>query len=151
MAEGCGVNICSIRLTSTSALRNNIGAKSFAMNFSRKLVAAAFVFLLLCVMAPSLSFANSSFEFSNSRGKLTGTNAALTLSGSALAGIEVSGVTVQLRVNTGRGFFAGSTRVSGGETYVSAAIPEPSTFALFGAGVLSFLGMICRKRLELRL
>lgn len=67
-----------------------------------------------------------------------------------MGGVEMSGVTVQLTVNTGRGFFDGSTRISGGDTSVSTAVPEPSTLALFGVGALSFLGMVRLKRLEFR-
>jgi hypothetical protein len=58
---------------------------------------------------------------------------------------NMNGVTVQLTVNTGKGFYNGSTMISGGDTTVMSSIPEPSTLALFGTGVLSLAGTIRRK------
>lgn len=69
-------------------------------------------------------------------GVLTGTMGSAT----------VNGVTVQLTINTGKGFFNGSTTISGGDTTIStAAVPEPSTLALFGAGVIGLAGAVRRK------
>ena len=70
-----------------------------------------------------------------------------TLSGvvtGMVGGVSVSGVTVQLTVNTGKGFFDGSIGISGGDTTIGS-VPEPSTLALFGTGAISFIGMLRRK------
>lgn len=192
--------------------------------------------LLSCLMLPTVSFANSGTDFSNSGGTLSGTNAGLTLSGSILSAVDgyaggglvtgnlgtvsfatgaltsgsldmggtfglggtfavdgngtngiptgvlfsgtfsgpvtwtlttlangthnytlagvvtgmmngssVNGVTVQLTINTGKGFFNGSTTISGGDTAVTASVPEPSGLALFGTGALALGGALRRK------
>jgi hypothetical protein len=62
-----------------------------------------------------------------------------------MGGMSVNGVTVQLTINTGKGFFNGTTTISGGDTAVMSSVPEPSTFALFGTGGLSLIGMLKRK------
>lgn len=61
-----------------------------------------------------------------------------------MGGISISAVTVQLTDNTGKGYFSGSTFISGGNTTVSS-VPEPSTIALFVTGSISMLGMVRRK------
>jgi hypothetical protein len=66
-----------------------------------------------------------------------------------MGGTSVTGVTVQLTVNTGDGFFNGATRISGGDTSVAASVPEPSTLAFVGSGALSLAGLL-RKRPLLR-
>jgi hypothetical protein len=63
----------------------------------------------------------------------------------SMGGMTVSGVTVQLTINTGKGFFSGSTTLSGGNTTIGTSVPEPSTVMLFGTGALSMLGMLRRK------
>src|SRR5579864_1511011 len=40
-------------------------------------------------------------------------------------GATVNGATVQLTINTGKGFFNGSTTISSGDTNISTAVPEP--------------------------
>ncbi len=191
---------------------------------------------LLCLMLPSLCFADSSTDFSNSGGTLSGTSAGLTLTGSTFIAVTgfnggglvtgdlgsvsfttgaltsgsldmggtfgaggtfevdgngtgglpngvlfsgtfsgsstwtlttlqngthsytltgvligtmgstaVNGVTVQLTINTGKGFFNGSTTISGGDTTVGAAVPEPSALALFGTGAFALAGALRRK------
>jgi hypothetical protein len=189
---------------------------------------------LACLMVPAASFADSSVDFSNSGGTLTGSSSGFNLSGSTLIGIiggggtvtgnlgtvafstgtlstgslemggtfaaggsfaitgngtngvpngtlfsgsfsgpvtwslvnlsngthsytltgtltgmaqgmSVSGVTVQLTINTGKGFFNGSTMISGGDTTIVGSVPEPSTVTMLGTGLLGVLGMIRRK------
>ena len=204
---------------------------------SPKSVVAA-LFLSACIMIPSFAYADSSTDFSNSGGTLSGTNAGLSLTGSILisvtgypvvgsatgdlgsvsfttgalssgtlqmggtfaargtfsidgngtaglangvlfsgtfsgpvtwtlttlangthnytltgvvtgmmGGLSVNGVTVQLTINTGKGFFNGTTTISGGDTEVVSSVPEPSTLALFGAGTAALAGMLRRKAL----
>lgn len=62
-----------------------------------------------------------------------------------MGGVSVNGVTVQLTVNTGKGLFNGSTTISGGDTSVMSSVPEPSTLAMFGTGLLSLAGALRRK------
>jgi len=54
-----------------------------------------------------------------------------------------NGVTVQLTVNTGRGFFNGRTHISSGDTNV--VVPEPGSLSLLGTGLLGLAGVIRRK------
>lgn len=67
-----------------------------------------------------------------------------TLTGTA-DGIAVNGVTVQLTINTGIGFFNGSTMISGGDTDIVGSVPEPSTVTMLGTGLVGLLGVIRRK------
>jgi PEP-CTERM motif len=62
-----------------------------------------------------------------------------------MGGMNVNGVTVQLTINTGKGFYSGSTLISGGNTTIESSVPEPSTLVMFGTGGLSMLGMLRRK------
>jgi hypothetical protein len=62
-----------------------------------------------------------------------------------MGGAMVQGVTVQLTINTGDGFFNGSTQIAGGDTTVVSSVPEPSTLAMLGTGVLSLGGIVRRK------
>jgi hypothetical protein len=62
-----------------------------------------------------------------------------------MGGMNVNGVTVQLTINTGKGFYSGSTLISGGDTTIESSVPEPSTLVMFGTGGLSMLGMLRRK------
>lgn len=209
------------------------------MSFSGKFLAPTV--LMLCIMLPNLSYAKSDTDFSNSGGTLSGTNASLSLTGSALiavigynggglitgdlgsvtfttgaltggslkmggtfatggtftiegngtgglpdgalfsgmfsgpvtwtlntlangthnytltgvvtgtvGGSSVNGVSVQLTINSGKGYFDGSTTISGGDTTVEASVPEPSTLALFGAGTIFLAGSLRRKELATR-
>lgn len=62
-----------------------------------------------------------------------------------MGGMNVNGVTVQLTINTGKGFYSGSTLIAGGNTTIESSVPEPSTLVMFGTGGLSILGMLRRK------
>jgi hypothetical protein len=58
-----------------------------------------------------------------------------------MGGSSVSGVTVQLTINTGKGYFNGSTTLAGGDTTMRPSVPEPSTLALFGTGIIGLAGL----------
>lgn len=57
----------------------------------------------------------------------------------------VQGVSVQLTINTGKGFFNGSTSIAGGDTTVVSDVPEPSTIAMLSTGLLLIGGGIRRR------
>src|SRR5271165_1768551 len=60
-----------------------------------------------------------------------------SLTGTWYNGATISGATVQLTINTGKGFFNGSTTISSGDTnFTTAAVPEPGTLGLLGAGLV---------------
>ncbi|HZQ68523.1 MAG TPA: PEP-CTERM sorting domain-containing protein [Terriglobales bacterium] len=65
-----------------------------------------------------------------------------TLTGS-LNGFTTNGVTVQLTINTGKGFFNGSTDISSGDTNI--VVPEPGTLGLLGTGLVGIAGLVRRK------
>jgi hypothetical protein len=76
-----------------------------------------------------------------------------TVDGTWLTGATVSGATVQLTVNTGKGFFNGSTTLSSGDTDFKGpgvstfgVVPEPASLIYLGTGLISLAGLVWRKR-----
>jgi hypothetical protein len=67
------------------------------------------------------------------------------LSGMWYNGQAVDGATVQLTINTGKGFFNGSTKISSGDTNMTSAVPEPGSLVLFGTGLVGLAGVLRRK------
>jgi hypothetical protein len=65
------------------------------------------------------------------------------LTGTTGTGFSTNGVTVQLTINTGKGFFNGSTTISSGDTNI--VVPEPGTLTLLGTGLISLAGAVRRK------
>jgi hypothetical protein len=66
-----------------------------------------------------------------------------TLAGTDGSGQTAVGVTVQLTVNTGKGYFCGCTTISSGDTNI--VVPEPGTLGLLGTGLLGLAGVVRRK------
>ena len=67
------------------------------------------------------------------------------ISGTWYNGATVYGATVQLTINTGKGFFNGSTNISSGDTNITTVVPEPGTLGLLGTGLLGLAGALHRK------
>jgi len=65
-----------------------------------------------------------------------------TVSGT-IGSFATNGVTVQLTINTGKGFFNGSTMISSGDTNI--VVPEPGTLGLLGTGLVGIAGLVRRK------
>jgi hypothetical protein len=66
-----------------------------------------------------------------------------SLSGTSVSGGSAVGVTVQLTINTGKGYFNGSTTISSGDTNV--VVPEPGSLGLLGTGLIGLAGVVRRK------
>ena len=69
-----------------------------------------------------------------------------TLSGALRGTNGQVGATAQLTVNTGTGFFTGSTGLASGDTSITMAVPEPGMLSLFGTGLLGLAGFIRFRR-----
>jgi hypothetical protein len=67
-----------------------------------------------------------------------------SLTGTWYSGGTINGATVQLTINTGRGFFNGQTSVSSGDTNFTT-VPEPGTLSLLGTGLIAVGGIVRRK------
>jgi hypothetical protein len=73
-----------------------------------------------------------------------------SLSGTWYSGGTIDGATVQLTINTGKGFFNGQTTISSGDTTFTTTVPEPGTLGLMGTGLVSVAGLVRRKLRALR-
>jgi len=67
------------------------------------------------------------------------------VSGTWYNGLILDGATTQLTINTGRGFFNGSTSISSGDTNIVTSVPEPGTLGLLGTGLVGIAGAMHRK------
>jgi PEP-CTERM motif len=65
------------------------------------------------------------------------------ISGTWFSGGRANNVRVELTVNTGKGFFAGSSNVPFGDTNCKqSVVPEPGTLGLLGTGLVGLAGAL---------
>jgi hypothetical protein len=67
-----------------------------------------------------------------------------SITGTWYNGSTVNGATVQLTINTGKGFYNGITNISSGDTNI-VTVPEPGTLGLLGTGLIGLAGALRRK------
>jgi hypothetical protein len=67
-----------------------------------------------------------------------------TLSGTFIPGYPATGVTIQLTINTGKGYFDGKVKLASGDS--SIVVPEPGTLGLLGTGLLAIAGLVRRRK-----
>jgi len=72
-----------------------------------------------------------------------------SLTGTWYNGATLDGATVQLTINTGKGFFNGQTNISSGDT-TFATVPEPGSLGLLGTGLLGIASLVRRRLQSLR-
>jgi hypothetical protein len=68
-----------------------------------------------------------------------------SLTGTWYNGTTVEGATIQLTINTGKGFFNGTTTISSGDTNITTTVPEPGTLGLLGTGLVGLAEVLRRK------
>lgn len=61
------------------------------------------------------------------------------------SGVRTVGATNQLTINTGKGFFDGSTTIASGDSNLSLVVPEPGSLGLLGTGLIGLGGVVRRK------
>lgn len=66
-----------------------------------------------------------------------------SLAGAWYNGKTINGATVQLTINTGKGFFNGQTTISSGDTNLT--VPEPGSLTLLGTGLIGIADVLRRK------
>jgi hypothetical protein len=67
------------------------------------------------------------------------------LTGTWYTGASVTGATVQLTIDTGEGFFNGTTEISSGDTNINVVVPEPGSLTLLGIGLAGLAGIFRSK------
>lgn len=69
-----------------------------------------------------------------------------TMSGTWYTGATVNGVTVELTLNVGKGFFGRSVTLGSGDTNITTSVvPEPGSLSLLGTGLFGLAGVVRRK------